>query len=883
MDFETGVMRGVFHPVNGQLYTCGLFGWSGNRTKPGGFYRVRYTGRPVLMANRFHVAADGLVVGFTDPLDAAVAGDPRHYSLQAWNYRWTGNYGSPEFKLNGEKGRDTWTVAEAVVSADRRSVFLRVPEIQPVMQFHLVFNLRSAEGEPIRNFLHGTIHRTGHQSGRDLIGQTGVLVPSTSIPAEPASLKDEAPGLIQELTSLKQTEQQDHRIVRLPATYVPVGRPPSPWLDPGPFRSVWRGYLKAPLTEEVTFRLTGRGRAVLHLGDQRVLEAGPGEFDLEAPEPATLFGGLNRFELDYTAPESGDAFVRLGWRFEAIPPEPVPATAFVHDEASAEARRARATRRGRALFARHLCVRCHQSSTPWGAEAMPELAASGPDLDGLGKRVQRAWLTDYLQNPRAFLPDGSMPRVLDADPHRAAQQAADLAAFLLNEAAPGPPPSPSAPVTALAAEGDRWFAFFGCLACHRLQGMPALPQDPRLSLAHVPRKWQPAALSDFLQQPSRLHPWTRMPTFPLTAVQAQALAARLLAQPASEPSARKPTTTAGYAGDAERGRRWFEQLGCAACHHRSGTTNHLEAPQLPALTEADWRQGCPADTPAARGAAPDFGWTAADRLALVNFAATAWLDALGRQAPEEFAERQIVELRCLACHSRDGQPDLWTQLETLETDNDAVSPTGTDEPQGTVHLGRPLLSFTGVKLHAEWMRRFLTGQLDYKPRPENRGFMPAFPAQGAVLANGLARQHGYSPIRPPRPEADLHLAAIGERLTRVGEGFGCISCHDIGPRRALAGEDTAAINFAFIADRLLPDYYHRYLQDPQRLVPGTMMPAFIGADGRTPIREPFDGDPERQFGAIWQFLLSLEPGMANQPKASLPSEPSSPLDSSAYE
>ncbi len=34
MDFETGVMRGVFHPVNGQLYTCGLYG-CGRATAPG--------------------------------------------------------------------------------------------------------------------------------------------------------------------------------------------------------------------------------------------------------------------------------------------------------------------------------------------------------------------------------------------------------------------------------------------------------------------------------------------------------------------------------------------------------------------------------------------------------------------------------------------------------------------------------------------------------------------------------------------------------------------------------------------------------------------------------------------------------------------------------
>ena len=45
--FPTGVMRGRFHPADGQLYCCGMFAWAGNQTQPGGFYRVRYTGKAV--------------------------------------------------------------------------------------------------------------------------------------------------------------------------------------------------------------------------------------------------------------------------------------------------------------------------------------------------------------------------------------------------------------------------------------------------------------------------------------------------------------------------------------------------------------------------------------------------------------------------------------------------------------------------------------------------------------------------------------------------------------------------------------------------------------------------------------------------------------------
>jgi cytochrome c5/sugar lactone lactonase YvrE len=53
-DFPTGTMRGRFHPANGQLYACGLYGWAGNRQSDGGFYRVRATGKPAYVATGLH-------------------------------------------------------------------------------------------------------------------------------------------------------------------------------------------------------------------------------------------------------------------------------------------------------------------------------------------------------------------------------------------------------------------------------------------------------------------------------------------------------------------------------------------------------------------------------------------------------------------------------------------------------------------------------------------------------------------------------------------------------------------------------------------------------------------------------------------------------------
>jgi hypothetical protein len=93
--FPTGVMRGRFNPRDGQFYGCGMFAWAGNQSQPGGFYRVRYTGKPVLQPIGLHFEKGLIRVDFSDPLDAATAGEASRYTLKAWNLKRTANYGSP--------------------------------------------------------------------------------------------------------------------------------------------------------------------------------------------------------------------------------------------------------------------------------------------------------------------------------------------------------------------------------------------------------------------------------------------------------------------------------------------------------------------------------------------------------------------------------------------------------------------------------------------------------------------------------------------------------------------------------------------------------------------------------------------------------------------
>lgn len=255
LEFETGVMRGTFHPRNGQLYMCGLYGWASNKTKPGGFYRVRYTGKPVPMVKELHFVRDGIVLGFTEPLDAASALAPGNYDVTAWNYRWTANYGSPDFKLNGQEGRDSWRVESTAISADHRRVFLKVPEVQKVMQVHVVFSLKTAEGSDIKNFVHGTIHRLNATSGLEWLG-AGALAGGTEAARAGSA---EVAGLLQSFSRVGGGPILDARQVRLPALFLAQGKAPTPFVEPGPFRCRWEGFLKLDLNSERAFELEGVG------------------------------------------------------------------------------------------------------------------------------------------------------------------------------------------------------------------------------------------------------------------------------------------------------------------------------------------------------------------------------------------------------------------------------------------------------------------------------------------------------------------------------------------------------------------------------------------------------------------------------------------------
>jgi azurin len=156
-EFVSGSHRGRFNPKDGQLYVSGMAGWGSYTIADGGFQRVRYTGDPVQLPVAFHAHQNGVSVTFARPVNRAVAALAKDQFAQAWNYRYSAAYGSPELSPRhpGTPGHDPLGIRSAHVLDDGRTLFLEIPDLQPVSQLHL--HLRVDAGQP--HDLFATVHK----------------------------------------------------------------------------------------------------------------------------------------------------------------------------------------------------------------------------------------------------------------------------------------------------------------------------------------------------------------------------------------------------------------------------------------------------------------------------------------------------------------------------------------------------------------------------------------------------------------------------------------------------------------------------------------------------------------------------------------------------
>ncbi len=667
-----------------------------------------------------------------------------------------------------------------------------------------------------------------------------------------------APGLHLTFQSLVKGGGADARPARLVALYVPAGTPPTPFLPAGPFRALWKGELTLELKETYAFSAAGRGTlAVLVNGTPAF--AAKGDDLAKAPgKVATLKRGANALEVRYESPAKGDAELRLLWGGEEFRREPVGLTALQHDPGALALREGRQHREGRELLAQLRCLHCHKADTAGWVKAggLPELEGDAPSLADAGARLHADWMARWVQDPAALRPGATMPRMFPDAPRglkvKLDVRARDVAAYLATLGKVDAKAEP-APKKETVQEGTRLFAHLGCVACHVAPDRADYVGDEhaRIPLRDVGAKWRPVALRAFLRQPDRHYAWVRMPNFNLTALEAERLAAYLLAL------AKRDLAGPGLpAPDVERGRRLVQSAGCVNCHALTATKTtapHPTAPAFAKLGKPGWARGCMKAKPVPGQKAPAYDLSAAQRAALLDVA-TSGREALARETAPEFAERQLKALRCNACHKRDGQEDVWTQLKE-EADGllaDLPEVPG-DKDNYPADQTRPTLTWAGEKLKPEWTALLLAGKLPDKPRPYLRARMPAFPRRADLLARGLAFEHGVPPKSAAERVPDAKLAEVGRGLASKAK-WGCVACHNVGSAEAVGVFEAPGPNFTLVKERMRREYFDRWMWAPTRVEPGTKMPTVYAWGKPSTLDDVLGGDAGKQIDALWAYL-----------------------------
>ncbi len=160
--FASGVNRLAFGP-DGKLYVGGLrLGhWTSIAPQPYSLDRVSFTGQMPFEIKEVHARANGFELKFTQPVDAASAGNLENWDAAQYTYAYDGRHNAPEKDRDEKIPGPPLRVTKAVVASDRRSVRLHAEGCLPR---HVIMvralDVKNADGKKLRN---DTFHYTLNQ------------------------------------------------------------------------------------------------------------------------------------------------------------------------------------------------------------------------------------------------------------------------------------------------------------------------------------------------------------------------------------------------------------------------------------------------------------------------------------------------------------------------------------------------------------------------------------------------------------------------------------------------------------------------------------------------------------------------------------------------
>lgn len=562
-----------------------------------------------------------------------------------------------------------------------------------------------------------------------------------------------------------------------------------PQLAPA-FKARWDGFIHITDPGTYSFQATGATISVAQGDTTKPLELAPGH---------------HRIRIDYQRP-AGPAQLLLQWRSDSFILEPIPSRLLGHKDPPAQLAQHRLIERGRILIEELNCLACHTHSS---ASLTTKRA---PDLSTIGSRASPQWISKYLEDPRHFRSTATMPIVVAKE-----QDRRNVAAYLATLKDLRKLPDEDAVTPQRIQRGQELFESIGCLACHGKTGT---------ALDGLASKTNHNALVRYLMDPLKAHPAGRMPGMLLERDQATALSAFLLsATPADGAEyfirAHLPEYEGDFeGGDVQAGQQIVRVVGCLNCHTIQPTRGRPLEPlipmQAPSLNKLNPTLGCMAQAP--RPPSPNYRLSKDDSAAITAFLTSFAQHPDRSPAPTHALAMNLQRFNCASCHALD---------DSLPPERFALTPP---------------LTGVGHKLREDWTRAVILERQRVRPWIPYR--MPDFGPAAARLPAQLAAASGAAPIDGPAMTRDQ--VNLGRNLMGTEQsGLGCVACHSYNGSTVTVLEPARGPELTGIAQRVRPDWFTRWLRDPNRIHPGTAMPTFFMGKS--------DAESRPQIDALWAY------------------------------
>ena len=522
-----------------------------------------------------------------------------------------------------------------------------------------------------------------------------------------------------------------------------------------------------------------------------------------------------------------------------------------------------AARHGESLFHSVGCVACHAPRDPDGKELLQETSVP---LGDLSKKYSFASLGEFIRRPHVVRPSGRMP-----DLRLPGQEVEQIAHYLLRETrVPGH-------LSFTTWRGNVWEGLdgevqeeragqvddfsleqFGKVAQHtaiqysgylriaaagsyrfyfemnggelKLNGKSVLSEPPSdrrgvkklEASAELQEGWNQIELTYFhTGRGARFDFEMEGPGFVRGAIPSSMLATSDKPIPTLEPLTPEPALVA-------KGKKYFEQLGCAQCH------DDLGSPRLefPPMVQLNPDKGCLADQPGT----PRFDLNPEQKALIV-----AALPGIGGDAfsDQQIVDKTLVALNCIACHDRSGLGGIADERNEYFT--------GTREALGDQGRLPPPLTHVGAKLTPDWLAQVMLHGGRQRQYLNTR--MPLFgEANVGHLVERFGRVDSLEEVNIPqianiRESKDAGYEMVGTT------GFSCIACHDFNGQKSTAG----ALELVGITERLQKNWFHLYMRQPSRFHPTVIMPSYWPG-GESIRKGVLGGDTDQQIEALWEYL-----------------------------